>query len=282
MSSLAFATCSISALPFNLTNGTTADATQVMADFNQIFNGVNAGCAAAGANTDITSLLGTTTGLARTSGQVGELKNITVLSTNSTVTFTNASANISWAANTPVVGQTVYFTSTGGLPTNFAINTDYYVVSVAAPLITVSATYGGTAIVAGSAGTGTQTGWNGAWLPAGTVTKDIAALTLTPGDWTCSANSSLYLNGSTSAEGDFQSSINLLSSNTLTTPGNEAYINPGVPFTAGASSPMAYSIGEIDVNSASTTNVFLNANQNYQGSAATAGAVGSLRCRRVS
>lgn len=50
------ATCNVGALPFQLQNNTTADATQVMADFNQIVNGVLANCAAAGANNDITSL----------------------------------------------------------------------------------------------------------------------------------------------------------------------------------------------------------------------------------
>jgi microcystin-dependent protein len=48
--------CSVGALPFQLQNNTIADATQVMADFNQITTGVQANCAAAGANLDITSL----------------------------------------------------------------------------------------------------------------------------------------------------------------------------------------------------------------------------------
>lgn len=50
-------------LPVNLTNGTLADATQVMADFLAIVNAVNSGAASAGANTDITSLTGLTTPL---------------------------------------------------------------------------------------------------------------------------------------------------------------------------------------------------------------------------
>jgi microcystin-dependent protein len=48
--------CSVGAVPFNLQNNTTADATQVMANFNQIVNGAQSNCAAAGANNDITSL----------------------------------------------------------------------------------------------------------------------------------------------------------------------------------------------------------------------------------
>lgn len=46
----------VGALPFQLQNGTTADATQVMADFNKILNDTNANAAKNGVNTDITAL----------------------------------------------------------------------------------------------------------------------------------------------------------------------------------------------------------------------------------
>lgn len=46
----------VGALPVTLTNGTTADATQVMSDLNWIVNQVNAGAAASGSNADITSM----------------------------------------------------------------------------------------------------------------------------------------------------------------------------------------------------------------------------------
>lgn len=49
--------------PYTLQNGTTADATQVMADFLQIQNDVNTFAAHNGANSDITSLTGLTTPL---------------------------------------------------------------------------------------------------------------------------------------------------------------------------------------------------------------------------
>lgn len=49
--------------PFTLTNGTTADANQVMADFNNILNCGNNNLAKNGANSDITSLSGLTTPL---------------------------------------------------------------------------------------------------------------------------------------------------------------------------------------------------------------------------
>jgi len=54
-------------LPFNLQNGTTADATQVMANYNALVTCLT-NAAAAGANTDITALLGLTTPIAPSAG----------------------------------------------------------------------------------------------------------------------------------------------------------------------------------------------------------------------
>jgi len=59
------------AYPDILQNGTAADATQVMADFYQIQNDVNANAAANGANSDITSLTGLTTPLGVSYGGTG-------------------------------------------------------------------------------------------------------------------------------------------------------------------------------------------------------------------
>lgn len=73
---LIFLTVSVSAhaqcigsLPNNLTNGTTADASQVMGNFNFIVSQTNANCATAGANSNITALTGLITPL--TPGQGG-------------------------------------------------------------------------------------------------------------------------------------------------------------------------------------------------------------------
>lgn len=75
-----------------------------------------------------------------------------------TVTFTNSSASIA-ATNTLIVGAAVQFQTTGSLPTNFSTATTYYVIStgLTTSAFEVSATYGGSAITAGSAGSGTQT-----------------------------------------------------------------------------------------------------------------------------
>jgi hypothetical protein len=75
---------------------------------------------------------------------------------NYTVGFTNGSANIT-GSNLPPVGSVVQLSTTGTLPTGFSSGTNYYVVSnTSNTTITLSATLGGTAITAGSAGTGTQ------------------------------------------------------------------------------------------------------------------------------
>ena len=68
LSGQAHAACSAGSLPFNLTNGTLADASQVMANYNAIISSVNATCAGSGANSDITSLLGLTTALSAPQG----------------------------------------------------------------------------------------------------------------------------------------------------------------------------------------------------------------------
>ena len=79
--------------------------------------------------------------------------------TSATVTFTNGSANITWTSHGRSAGDLVYFTTTGALPTNFTVAPlPYYVKTVVdVNTITVSLTNGGTAITAGSAGSGTQT-----------------------------------------------------------------------------------------------------------------------------
>jgi hypothetical protein len=61
----------IPSLPVILQNGITADATQVMANFNAVVSAVNAGAANAGINTNITQLLGLTVALAVNQGGTG-------------------------------------------------------------------------------------------------------------------------------------------------------------------------------------------------------------------
>ena len=61
----------IPSLPVTLQNGTTADATQVMANFNSIVTNVNNNAANNGINSNITQLLGLTTPLSTAQGGTG-------------------------------------------------------------------------------------------------------------------------------------------------------------------------------------------------------------------
>ena len=75
-----------------------------------------------------------------------------------TCTFTNASAVVT-ATNSFAAGDIVMFTTTGTLPTNFSPYVSYYVIAtgLSGSQFEVSATLGGGAITAGSAGSGTHT-----------------------------------------------------------------------------------------------------------------------------
>ncbi len=76
------------------------------------------------------------------------------------VSYTNGSANITWTANGLSLGSIVFLANSGGaLPTNFSTATLYYVVTTGTNTIQVATTPGGAAIVAGSAGSGTQTAY---------------------------------------------------------------------------------------------------------------------------
>jgi len=75
-----------------------------------------------------------------------------------TVLFTNASPLITLNAASSLfgLGQTLEFTTTGTLPTNFDEGTTYYALGVNTTQFAVSASLGGSLIYAGSAGSGTH------------------------------------------------------------------------------------------------------------------------------
>lgn len=77
-----------------------------------------------------------------------------------TPTISNASpAVVTLTSHGLVVGDSIYFTTTGALPTGLSINTLYYVISAGfgANSFQISATRGGSAINTSSAGSGTHT-----------------------------------------------------------------------------------------------------------------------------
>lgn len=109
-------------LPFNLQNGTTADATQVMANYNALVTCLS-NAAAAGANTDITALLGLVTPLAPGSGgtQVyyggvaGGAANAITLTTTPTVFGLTAGNKVRFVVTTTNTAATTLNTSASGV-----------------------------------------------------------------------------------------------------------------------------------------------------------------------
>jgi hypothetical protein len=106
-------------LPFTLTNGTTADATQVMANYNAIITCLG-NAAAAGNNSDITSLSGLTTPIPPNEGGTLIFTGTTSAgSANAQTLSATTPSNFSLTRNYAVV-FTAGFTNTG--PTQFNIN----------------------------------------------------------------------------------------------------------------------------------------------------------------
>lgn len=111
------------------------------------------------------------------------------LVTPGTGTFTNGLASIGFT-NSFSAGQQVVFSTSGTLPANFSLLTTYYVsaTGLSGSAFQVSATNGGTPIVAGSAGSGTQTvngtyvkNQNGRWTNSFDTITPYILLTLASG-----------------------------------------------------------------------------------------------------
>jgi hypothetical protein len=230
---------------------------------NYFFNPTVQNCAVAGqanfGNTNVCSGTGCQSSLTVFGGSP-ELNG----TANVTVTFTNTSAVIA-GTNSYTAGQVVEFNTTGTLPTNFATNTPYYVIStgLSSSQFEVSATSGGSAISAGSAGSGTQTSLLSAVVDGFTIRQSSIFVSDTIVYWDAAAISeasitplvdveansvAILLNGgggsgqtfSTSADGTGQTSIqglNLLAGTTAVNPGTWLSYKPATSGT-NQSSPL--------------------------------------------
>lgn len=101
------------------------------------------------------------------------------------VAFTNGSAVIT-ATNTLVVNQPIYFQNSGGaLPTNFTSGTVYYVIAtgLSTSQFEVATSSGGTGVLAGSAGSGTQTASPVTQTDAVILQNSTAATASIPVQW---------------------------------------------------------------------------------------------------
>ena len=104
---------------------------------------------------------------------------ITFNNINLTPTFTNGSPNVTLSSTASLaVGSACYMSTSGTLPTNFAIGTIYYIVSKIGTVVTFSASLGGGAITAGSAGSGVHTVDQISIDPYATFTGSSANITL--------------------------------------------------------------------------------------------------------
>ncbi len=115
----------ISPLPYTLANGTTNDATQVMADFSQIVSNVNANAAHSGANSDITSLSGLTIPLSVAQGGTGNvLGTANVAGGAAGGIVYQSGANTSAVSAAGIAGQVL--TSSGAGAPIWSANAPYY------------------------------------------------------------------------------------------------------------------------------------------------------------
>ena len=214
--------------------------------------------------------------IAATAGNVGELIAVNCPNTGgNTVSFTNGSANIA-SANTPPVGCPVTLTDAGGsLPTNFATATNYYVVSsVPATSFQVAVLPGGTAIVAGSAGSGVPSAGYSAIETSAGVTV-LAGINLTNGDWDC--NAAKYWIPATGTTSTVQKAAITTSSNTMPVEPHTSMVDLEVAFPA--SLPQNILMGPTRFLLATPTEVYLLSQPTFAVSTATGD--GELRCRRT-
>lgn len=208
----------IGSLPYNLTNGTTADATQVMADFNSIVSQVNANGAAINQTNTFTnpqvmpnavtstqtvnagqvqngglSWLGTIGGTANAltaspgvlpqaygAGQSWEGNAVaTNVAVAQTVAISIASPAVITLAGTQIAGTPVKFQSTGALPTGLVAATTYYIVNPVSGSFEVAAAPGGAPIATSGAQSGTQTVTMPTYAPVTLAIGSLAARNVT-------------------------------------------------------------------------------------------------------
>ena len=112
--------CSV---PFNLTNGTVADASQVMANYNAILSCLSVSTAHSGANTDITSLGALSTPITPAQGGAVSLCGALGYKVVNDVTFPNSSLDITFLqAIVTNASNAIQFAPATSLVLNFSTN----------------------------------------------------------------------------------------------------------------------------------------------------------------
>jgi hypothetical protein len=124
-------------------------------------------------------------------------------------TFSPGSASIvpSSGSATPIVGQRVQFSASSNLPANITAGVNYYCVQAGNPF-QISATKGGSAIVAGTSPSGNYnnvglaTGWTVTAVSGGSVTIDVNSTSFTA--WTSGGFQEAFYLGSTAMVNNFR------------------------------------------------------------------------------
>jgi hypothetical protein len=219
--------------------------------------------------------VGVSSNTAATAGNIGELISAQCPNSSSgTATFTNGISDIGMTT-TPPIGCPINFTTSNALPTNFATGTNYFVVErVAGTSVEVSGTIGGTAIVAGSAGAGTQTAVYNAILSSNSSIA-IVGVSLTAGDWDCSATEA-FLPATTTTHTEERIAITN-SSTTFPTPPTGAYTQLQLTFTTQDNQNIQ--VGPAQFLLSGAASIWLITDPIFATS--TAAADGMLRCRRT-
>ena len=225
---------------------------------------------------------GTATNDTASAGNLGEYISASVPGSSSTVTITIATPGVvTWTGNVLPANAPVQFTTSGALPTGLAIGTTYYVVGSSITTNTfelatsVANAIAGTAINTTGTQSGTQTAYSKAYLGSGTA-ADIAAVSLTAGDWDVRGSVSFAPAGSTTVT-LVEGWINTASATLPSAPNGGAITTVAATLTTGAAQNLH--VGMTRLSLASTTTVFLSAQSSFGTS--TMSAFGFLGARRV-
>lgn len=158
----------------------------------------------AGAGTFTGQLIGgaTSTNDDASSAQIGYYVDNTVAQDTHTVTITNASPTVvTWTGHGKSDYSTVFFTTTGALPSGLTAFINYFIKVIDANTFHVATTIAnadaGTFVSTSSAGSGTHTGLNSARPSGSTVVVDICGMKLAAGEWDMYANAKTLVDGGT-------------------------------------------------------------------------------------
>jgi hypothetical protein len=233
--------------------------------------------------TSAIGIQGTVTNDNPIAGSVGEVMTANSTANTATVTFTGTTTNlVNWTAHGLVAGTSVYFTTTGSLPSGISASTNYFVTAGATLTTnsfqlstTVVNAFAGTALALTTNGTATTTGIAGAIMTSGSP-ANIVALNPTAGDWNCWGGVELSAGSGTTItflEGGIGTSTAAFVP--IYSGGATAFFSD--PFTTSTAS--GFSVGTVRVSQASTAPVYLIGSATFGTS--TMNGYGTMTCRRA-